>query len=274
MHVLVTGGNGTLGSALRAEAARRGDAFTAWERATCQPDDMAGLAPYLARIAPDALVHAAVPSTGTGRPDEGRLVNIEWTARLARAAAERGLPFLYISTVMVFTDNAKGPFTPESEPDAKDGYGFEKLQGERAARDANPEARIARIGWQIGEQPGGNHMLSFFVDKMRTEGVIRASTKWLPATSFLPDTAAALLDLLAMPASLYHVNANTHWTFFEIATALNALHGGSWRVEPNEDFVYDQRLFDPRVPIPPLSARLSELKNLPHNAHNAQKAFL
>jgi len=261
MHILTTGGRGTLGSAIQQAAASCGMAFTAWDRAACPPDDAAGLGPYLDRTGATALIHAAVPSTGTGRPDEGRLVNIDWTGRLAHAAAERGMPFLYISTVMVFTDNAKGPFTPESEPDATEGYGFEKLQGERAARGANPEARIARIGWQIGERPVGNNMLSFFAEKMRTDGVIRASTKWLPATSFLPDTAAALLALLTKPAGLYHVNANSRWTFFEIACALNALHGGSWRVEANEDFVYDQRLLDPRVVIAPLSARLPELNN-------------
>ena len=257
MHLLVTGGNGTLGTALRDEAVRRGWRFTAWDRAASAPDDTeAGCAAYIDRVAPDALIHAAVPSTGTGRPDEGRLVNIDWTGRLAHAAAERGIPFLYISTVMVFSDNAKGPFTPESTPDAASGYGYEKRMGERAAMDANPDARVARLGWQIGEKPGGNNMLTFFEEKMRTDGVIRASTKWLPATSFLPDTAAALLDVLVKPAGLYHVNANTHWTFFEIACALNALHGGSWRVEANEDFVYDQRMIDPRIPIRSLAGRL------------------
>ncbi len=260
MHLLVTGGNGTLGTALRAAASGRGDGFTPWDRAACAPDDATGLTAYLDRIAPDALIHAAVPSTGTGRPDEGRLVNIDWTARLARAAAERGIPFLYISTVMVFSDNAKGPFTPESEPDATGGYGFEKLQGEHAARAANPDSRVARIGWQIGERATGNNMLVFFAEKMRTEGVIRASTKWLPATSFLPDTAAALLDLLAKPAGLYHVNANSRWSFFEIASALNVLHGGHWRVEPSEDFVYDQRMVDPRVHIAPIELRLPSLR--------------
>lgn len=259
MHLLVTGGRGTLGQALNAEASRRGWLYTAWDRELCPPDDTAGLAAYLDRVAPEALIHAAVPSTGTGRSDEGRLVNIDWTGRLARATAERGIPFLYISTVMVFSDNAKGPFAPESAPDAAEGYGYEKRQGELAAQAANRDARVARIGWQIGEKPDGNNMLSFFAEKMRNDGVIRASTKWYPATSFLPDTAMALLDILAAPPSLYHVNANTRWTFYEIACALNALHGDAWRVEPTEDFVYDQRMVDPRVRISPLNTRLPSL---------------
>ncbi len=259
MHLLVTGGNGTLGTALRAEAARRGAAFTAWDRAVCPPDDAAGPASYLDRVAPDALIHAAAPSTGTGRTDEGQLVNIAWTGRLARAAADRGIPFLYVSTVMVYTDHAKGPFTPESAPDATDGYGGEKRRGERAALAANPDARVVRIGWQIGDKAGGNNMLSFFDEKMRNDGVIRASARWYPATSFLPDTAAALLDILAMTGGVYLVNSNPGWTFHEIACALSALHGNPWRIEPVEDFVYDQRMFDPRVTIAPLSARLTTL---------------
>lgn len=259
MRLLVTGLGGTLGKALQSEGQRRHWTLRGWDRNTCAPDDVARHADVVASIAPDALIHAAVPSTGTGRTDEGRLVNIDWTRSLAAIAAARSIPFLYVSTAMVFSDHAKGPFTVESPPDAPTGYGFEKRMGEAAAFEANRDARVARIGWQIGAAPGGNNMLTHLAESMARDGVIRASAKWYPATSFLPDTASALLDLLAMPPGRYHVDSNSCWTFVEVVHALNALHGGSWRIEANEDFVYDQRLLDPRVRMPPLRERLPTL---------------
>ena len=38
---------------------------------------------------------------------------------------------------------------------------------------------------------------------------------------------------------------------YEIACALNERHGRRWKIVPTDDFVFDQRLIDPRVPISP-----------------------
>lgn len=81
---------------------------------------------------------------------------------------------------MVFTDDAVGPFTPESVPDAREGYGFEKYTAEQQIRQANPDAVIARLGWQIGAAPGSNNMIDF----LAKQDVVRASEKWFPACSF------------------------------------------------------------------------------------------
>ncbi|HMP88950.1 MAG TPA: sugar nucleotide-binding protein [Kiritimatiellia bacterium] len=261
MKILVTGASGTVGKALTAVAVNSGDEVIAWNRHTAPPDNPDAGQHILDTVQPQALVHLAIPSQGTGRHDEGRLVNITWTERLARAARDRNIPFLYVSTVMVYTDNAKGPFYPDMVPDATEGYGGEKRRGELAAQEANPNAIIARIGWQIGHGPGGNNMIDFFYNKMRDEGVIHASRKWLPATSFVEDTAKALRTIVhkAIPG-VYLINSNDQWNFYAIAQALNQRHGGAWRIEPNEDFVYDQRMLDDRVIIPSLADRFPELQ--------------
>jgi dTDP-4-dehydrorhamnose reductase len=55
------------------------------------------------------------------------------------------------------------------------------------------------------------------------------------------------------------IDSNERWSFYEIATALNKQHGNHWRVRATSDFVYDQRMIDPRVNAPPLKARLKTL---------------
>jgi hypothetical protein len=55
--------------------------------------------------------------------------------------------------------------------------------------------------------------------------------------------------------------ADRRWTFYEIAPALNARHGDAWKVTPNEEFVYDQRMIDPRLDVPALNERLPELND-------------
>lgn len=257
MRALITGMNGTVGRAL-AEAIRAigGDPI-GYERGAGPVDEPGEVHARITEARPEVLFHLAIASRPTGLENEGRRVNVDWPAALARACAGAGVRFVFTSTAMVFSDNARGPFTIDSVPDASHGYGLEKRTAEQRVRESNPAATIARLGWQIGRTPGGNNMLTFFQDQMHTSGVVRASQKWLPACSFLHDTAAALIRLTAMPPGLYHVDSNTRWTFFEIATALSAGANHAWKVEPTDDFVFDQRLLDASLTLPPLSASLN-----------------
>jgi len=259
MKVLVTGCHGTIGRVLARELTAHGHDVIAWSRDQAPPDDPAAQARFMTAVAPNVVFHLAVPSHSTGRPHEGRLVNVDWTEQLARLTAERGLPLIFASTVMVFTDDARGPFTADSVPDAKSGYGGEKREAELLVRAGNPHARIARLGWQIGDADGSNNMVNHLETQMKDHGVIKASRKWKPACSFLDDTAAGLVRLMDLPPDLYLFDANRHWSFYEIAEALNHQRGGRWNIQADDSFVYDQRMVDPRPGIPSLSARLPGL---------------
>lgn len=259
MKVLVTGLCGTVGRALGAHLRSCGDEVVGWDRARVPIDDYHAMEAFVRSEAPDALVHLALASQPTGRDGEGWLVSYQWSSELAWICRVLGVRFLFTSTALVFSDAARGPFTLESEPDAAAGYGHEKRLAEARVRSQCPEARVVRLGWQIGEAPGGNNMLSHLDRAVAEAGVVRASRRWLPATSFLPDTAAALRRLLEASPGLYMLDSNERWSFYDIARALSRRHGDRWPVEPTEDFVYDQRLIDPRPAMPPLSARLPEL---------------
>jgi dTDP-4-dehydrorhamnose reductase len=259
LKAIITGASGTVGRALVHEIEAQGGTAIPWKRDQTPLDDYAAMEAFVRQHQPDSLFHLAVPSQSTGRVDEGRLVNIQWTGELAWICRQLGVRFVFTSTVMVYTDHAVGPFTPDTPPDAAEGYGYEKRQAEDRAFYQNPETVVARLGWQIGEAAGSNNMIDFFERQMQEKGQIDASRRWYPACSFVADTASALIQLATMPAGLYLVNSNTRWTFDEIALALNEKHGNRWKVVPNDDFVYDQRMIDPRVPIAPLNERLPNL---------------
>jgi dTDP-4-dehydrorhamnose reductase len=69
----------------------------------------------------------------------------------------------------------------------------------------------------------------------------------------------ALHGLASAEPGLSMLDSNERWTFYEIACALNARHGGRWQVEPSEDFVFDQRMRDERIRLPSLKERLPGL---------------
>jgi dTDP-4-dehydrorhamnose reductase len=214
---------------------------------------------FVRESAPDALFHLAIASQPTGRPGESWLVNYEWTSELAWITRKLGVRFVFTSTAMVFSDDARGPFTAETPPDAKEGYGYEKRRAEERVFHQNPEARVVRLGWQMDDRPEGNTMTAALEAEMRTNGVVRASARWYPACSFLDDTVAALERAANEPPGIYMVDSNERWTHFEIASTLSAQLGGRFRVEPTDAFVYDQRFCDGRLGVPSLNVRLPGL---------------
>lgn len=259
MKALITGASGTVGRALTQYLQAAGWQIARWNRSQTPIDHYPSMEALVRSTAPDVLFHLATASQSTGRENESWLVNYDWTSELAWICRTLDIRFVFTSSVMVFTNNAIGPFTPDSPADATKGYGYEKRAAEARVFYQNPDVVVARIGWQIGEAAGSNNMIDFFERQMADQGYIHASTRWYPACSFLADTAAALAHLAQAVPGLYLVDANKRWTFFEIATALNQHHNNRWIILPNEDFVYDQRMIDPRVPIASLQERLPSL---------------
>jgi dTDP-4-dehydrorhamnose reductase len=255
VRALVTGSRGTVGRALASHLAAQGDEVVAWDRTQVPIDRYLPMETFVRESGVEVVFHLAVASFPTGAPNEGWLVTYEWTSELAWICRVLGLRFVFTSTVMVFSDRAQGPFTPSSEPDAAEGYGCQKRLAEARAFAQCPDARVVRLGWQIGDGTGSNEMRASLRRELGEKGRVEASTRWLPACSFLEDTAAALRRAALAPRGLYLVDSNTRWTFFEIARAL--LGDG---VMPIEGFAQDQRMTDPRLELPHLDARLPSLR--------------
>lgn len=262
MKAVVTGANGTLGQTLCETLRREGWTVIGWNRQMVPANDYQQSALFLARAKPDVIFHLAIASTSTGAANEGWHINHDWPAQLADLCREQQCHLVFTSTAMVFSDHAVGPFTPASRPDAGHGYGYEKRMAEEAIRRRLPNAHIVRLGWQIGTGPGGNNMVEYLRKQQLEKGKVSASRKWLPACSTLADTSQLLTKVLALPGGTYMVDSNRRWTFYDIARAINDRYNFGWQVEACDDFVFDQRMQDERLPAPPLSAHFPLLAKL------------
>lgn len=258
-RALITGCRGTVGRALRARLEGAGWEVEAWDRDAVAIDDYRTMESYVADTKPTALFHLAVASQPTQvplPPDQAWKVNYEWTSELAWITRQLGVAFVFTSTVMVFTEAVAGPYTIAMRPDAAHDYGRDKRESEERVFAQNPNARVARLGWQIGEGTEGNHMAAWLAER----GAVDASTRWLPACSMLTDTAAALERVALGRPGIYHLDSNEGWSFFDIAMALRDRAGADWTITPTFGRAYDQRLIDARLDLPTLASRLPELR--------------
>ncbi|MFH7044429.1 sugar nucleotide-binding protein [Paucibacter sp. JuS9] len=251
-RLLITGLGGTLAPHLAQAATAAGWQVLGWDRNRIPVDDEVAVAAHLQASRPDAIAHLALGA-------------VSWGAMLAGHAARQSLPFLFTSTAMVFHHEPDGPHGPGDERTAQDEYGRYKIEAEDAIRAACPAARIARIGWQIHEVSEGNNMLATLDGWQREQGRIAASSAWVPACSFMPDTAVALLQLLQDDdgaGQTVHLDSNAEegMSFDRLVAALaRRFDRQHWRIEVNEDYRHDQRLADPRPGrMPGLSQRLDQ----------------
>ena len=251
-HLLVTGLSGTLGPRLAQRARAAGWRVSGWDRRVVPADDGEAARDELERLRPDAIAHLAIGSAA-------------WAGLLARHARERAIRLVFTSTAMVFDHMPDGPHDIAAPRNARDDYGRGKVACEDAILAANPQAGIARLGWQIDDRATGNNMLAELDRWQARDGRVVASARWTPACSFMDDTCAALLDLVeGGQGGVAHLDANAveAWTFDQIVTALRVRFARGWVVEVDRSdaaYAHDQRLVGGSVVLAPLSVRLPGL---------------
>lgn len=247
MRLLVTGLNGTLAPHVAAAARSAGWEVAGWDRAAVDPNEADASQRFIETLRPDAIVHLATGSEA-------------WAAQLAAFAALGRMPMVHVSSAMVFHHEPDGPHAVGDEPNAQDDYGRYKLRCEAAVIAAHPAASVVRMGWQIDGEARGNNMLAALDQWQARDGCVRASRRWLPACSFMDDTAQAVLELIARPvAGIVHLDSNARdaWTFDRVALALAArFDRPQWRIEATDDYRHDQRLVGGVGRLPDLSSRL------------------
>lgn len=94
---------------------------------------------------------------------EFRLVNTDWTERLARAAASQGVRrFVYLSSIKVNGEQNDRPFSELDPPNPQDPYGLSKWEAEQAlariSAQTGMESVVVRSPLVYGPGVGGNFL--------------------------------------------------------------------------------------------------------------------
>lgn len=241
MKALITGRNSVLGEPMARLLRAEHFEVVTWDRAQVPPENAGVVAQFMARTQPQFVFHFAVGATA-------------WAAQLAGMSHQLNAVFVFTSSVSVFSGRQVGPFLPTAVPEPEDDYGRYKHATELAVLQANPEARVARIGWQIGAGPGSNNMVDYLETTFAQHGRIAASVNWFQACSFVEDTVVGLYHLAtAYPGGVYHLDSNPGLSFHAIVTGLNRQHGARWQVATADEPRLDNRLWDERIKLRPLT---------------------
>ncbi|MCA8878637.1 MAG: dTDP-4-dehydrorhamnose reductase [Rhodobacteraceae bacterium] len=168
----------------------------------------------------NAVAYTAVDAAETDE-DAALMVNAAAPGAIAEAAADRGVPFVQISTDYVFDGRGEAPWPVDAPTGPLGAYGRSKLAGEWAVRDAGGPHAILRTSWVVSCH-GKN-----FVKTMLRLGAERDRLTIVADQVGGPTPAAAIADaclsiaaqLVAAPAKsgTYHFSGSPDASWADLA---------------------------------------------------------
>ena len=255
---LIAGAGGMLGTALQRVMRQRGLRFEApAERELDITDPVAvkaRVSAFAASLAPGVhgvLVNAAAYTNveaAEDNEDAAYLVNAQGPAILARAARERGLGFVHVSTDFVFDGRKAGAYTEADDTNPLSVYGTSKLSGELAVELEYSGAVIVRTAWVFG--PCGVNFPVKILEAAKTRPRLSVVTDEVGSPTYTVDLAAGILGLVDADAhGLYHLAGTGSCSRFELAERIVALAGLDTPLDPVTSDAFPTKARRPRSSV-------------------------
>ena len=218
--ILVTGGSGQVGHALRRFADARGLELMTPGRSELDLADADSIARAVAAQKWQAVINCAAYTAvdkAESEPDAAFAANRDGPSRLAELTAARGIRLIHVSTDYVFDGSKAEPYG-EDDPVAPLGvYGASKEAGERGVRAANADHVILRTAWVVS--PWGSNFVKTMLRVGRERGHLRVVDDQRGCPTSALDIAETLLALVAAPKvrGTYHFVNDGEASWYELA---------------------------------------------------------
>jgi dTDP-4-dehydrorhamnose reductase len=232
-ELVVVGARGQVGRLIAASAPHA----LLLDRAEVDITDADAVRRALAHLGPHTTVvncaaHTAVDAAETDVA-AAEAINVAGPANLARVTAETGARLVHVSTDYVFdgslpADSTRRPLEPEDlDPEARPRsvYGRTKLDGERAARAADPRTTVVRTAWVYTGAAGGSDFVATMRRLESERDTVSVVDDQVGSPTYAVDLARGLLTLAATPAtvgSTLHATNGGACSWFELARAVFA----------------------------------------------------
>ena len=225
MRVLVTGGNGQLGSALvDLLSTRAADVVLGIDLPDIDITAPGSVREVFAQFAPDVVINCAAwtaVDAAEAHEADALKVNGDGPRVLAEACKAAGAWLVQISTDYVFAGDANTPYAENARPDPKTAYGRTKLAGEIAVQDVLPGAHyLVRTAWLYGLQ--GNNFVKTMLELESVRDNVSVVDDQHGQPTYAGDLAEQILLLLDArpPAGIFHATNSGATTWFELTRAI------------------------------------------------------
>jgi dTDP-4-dehydrorhamnose reductase len=230
---LVTGSGGMLGRDLVTALRDRGVDAHGLTRAELDVTDQAAVAAAVADCKPDVVANcAAWTAVDDAEAHETEALAVNGTgagnlaAVIASGIAPAGCRLVHMSTDYVFSGDASRPYPEDADPGPRTAYGRTKLAGERAVREALPQASyVVRTAWLYGAH--GPNFVATMIRLERERATVDVVADQHGQPSWTADVAKQVIALAGSgaPAGTYHATSSGETSWFGLAREVFQLLG-------------------------------------------------
>ncbi len=252
--IVVTGGNGQLGSELRALSILYPEfnfLFTdVQELDIC---DAVAVNAFLTAHPVDAVVNCAAYTAVDKAEEDVELcyqINQHAVEVLGKATASRGVTLIHISTDYVFDGRSFIPYTEEMPVAPASVYGKSKLAGELSLMQINPAALILRTSWLYSSV--GNNFVKTMLKLGRERDELKVVFDQVGTPTYAADLATAILKILQHEkpnAGLYHFSNEGVCSWYDFAISIHRLAGIHCHVLPVQSNEYPSKTPRPHYSV-------------------------
>lgn len=219
MKAIVTGSSGVIGRVLMARLKKHKHQAKALKHTDFDVNDKALIEAYLDKEMPDVIFHLAKS-------------DLQMSVHLATWAKTHRRALVFASSFKVFGGKKiNGPYAVHDKPDGTDEIAKTKQAHEAAIFEANPNAYVIRLAWQITPEVETYGLLSFLKEQMDKKGKVSVSENHYPSVMFVEDTCEEMIRIVSQyQPGLYHLNQNDWYSFYDIVHHLKHQLGHDWIV--------------------------------------------
>ena len=254
--ILLTGGNGQLGTELRHLLDEKGVKYVSTDAKKMDITDAQATMDYITNLKPTVIYHCAAYTAVDKAEDEGKAldekINVDGTRNVALAAKEVGATLVYISTDYVFDGKLKdGEYAVDAPINPLNEYGRTKALGEKAVQEIMDDYYIIRTSWVFGRY---GHNFVFTMQKLaetRDELTIVNDQFGRPTwTRTLAEFMYFVIDQKA-PFGIYHLSNDNTCSWYEFAKEI--LKDTDVKVLPVTSEQFPQKATRPQYSVMDLS---------------------
>lgn len=233
-HVLVTGGDGQLGCALRALIEKMNLPFRFYFTDAGELDitDRSQIESFVVGQQIRYILNCAA-YTAVDKAEEERemafAINTAGVENIALVAKQYGVKVIHLSTDFVFDGASTIPYDEESEPHPLSVYGETKLKGEQLLQAAGGEWLILRTSWLYSEY--GSNFVKTMLRLMRERELLTVIDDQRGSPTYATDLAEMMIHILQQSEvngwtnGLFHFSNRGQTSWYGFADAIRRVAG-------------------------------------------------
>ena len=236
MKILVTGGNGQLGSEINKISLKYNYDWVFTDYDSFDLSNLKHINVNLDKINPNLIINcAALTSVNNAEEDYelADIVNHKAVKFIAKWCNDNNSKLIHISTDYVYDGKSEMPINEDTLTNPINNYGKTKLLGDIACVNMNPDSIIIRTAWLYSSY--GNNFVKKMINLMQHEKELNVVNDQIGSPTYAADLAQVILDIINInhwKPGIYNYTNKAKISWFDLANDIKVIYGFNTIINP------------------------------------------